>query len=136
MSSPTSHPITAQSSNRTLAPLDTDPDPDAIDLEANEPEKALERLYSPKPFGSRPASPSPASPATTAAAAAGAPSAEDEKKADPFLVTLEGRQHLNPHTWSVPYRWFLTVFTGVLVLNCSASPSTLVATLHGALEVG
>ncbi len=39
--------------------------------------------------------------------------------ADPFLVTLAGRTHLDPHTWSVRHRWFLTVFAGILVLNCS-----------------
>lgn len=26
---------------------------------------------------------------------------------DPFHVTPKGRMHLHPHTWSVPYRWFL-----------------------------
>lgn len=48
-------------------------------------------------------------------------SPENEKKEekDPYLVTLEGRDHLNPHTWPVWYRWWLTAFAGILVLNAS-----------------
>lgn len=38
---------------------------------------------------------------------------------DPFLVTMQGREHLSPHTWGVNYRWFLTAFSGLLVLNAS-----------------
>lgn len=47
--------------------------------------------------------------------------AQEKKKEekDPFLVTLEGREHLNPHTWPVWYRWWLTGFGGLLVLNAS-----------------
>ena len=40
---------------------------------------------------------------------------EKEKEKDPFLVTLEGREHLNPHTWNETYRWFLTALAGFLV---------------------
>lgn len=67
---------------------------------------------------------------------------------DHFLVTLKGREHLNPHTWGEGYRWyvaiyflfansiqglifwryddliryrFLTGFAGLLVLNASKS---------------
>lgn len=29
---------------------------------------------------------------------------------DPFLVTLKGREHLNPHTWGEGYRWYVFVF--------------------------
>lgn len=51
---------------------------------------------------------------------------EEEEEKDPFLVTLEGREHLNPHTWPVWYRWWLTAFAGVLVLNASeSSPQSL-----------
>mgnify|MGYP001590630148 FL=1 len=39
---------------------------------------------------------------------------------DEFLVTLKGREHLSPHSWGVKYRWFLTGFAGLLVLNASA----------------
>lgn len=61
------------------------------------------------------------------AAEAGTPSVTDggslklegESEVDPFLVTLRGREHLDPKTWGVGYRWFLTVFAGLLVLNCS-----------------
>lgn len=45
----------------------------------------------------------------------GAPPAHD----DEFLVTLKGREHLDPHSWSVNYRWFLTALSGSLVLNAS-----------------
>lgn len=37
----------------------------------------------------------------------------------PFLVTLKGRESLNPHTWKVWYRWSITALAGVLVLNAS-----------------
>ena len=38
-----------------------------------------------------------------------------EQEKDPFLVTLEGREHLNPHTWNETYRWFLTGLAGLFV---------------------
>lgn len=44
---------------------------------------------------------------------------------DEFLVTLQGREHLSPHTWGVGYRWFLTGFAGLLVLNASKQLSFL-----------
>lgn len=39
----------------------------------------------------------------------------------PFLVTIKGRESLNPHTWSVGYRWAITGLAGLLVLNASES---------------
>ncbi|GAA5837887.1 hypothetical protein JCM5353_006454 [Sporobolomyces roseus] len=57
---------------------------------------------------------------------------EQEEEKDPFLVTLEGREHLNPHTWPVWYRWWLTAFAGVLVLNAtfaSSAPSNLIPSI-------
>lgn len=39
---------------------------------------------------------------------------------DPFLVTMKGREkELSPHHWGVGYRWFLTLFAGLFVLNAS-----------------
>lgn len=46
-------------------------------------------------------------------------SKKDLKQADQFLVVLEGREHLSPHSWGVKYRIFLTLFTGALLLNAS-----------------
>ncbi|GAA5912849.1 uncharacterized protein JCM6883_004852 [Sporobolomyces salmoneus] len=57
---------------------------------------------------------------------------KEEPPKDPFLVTLEGRDHLNPHTWPVWYRWFLTGFAGLLVLNAtfaSSAPSNLIPSI-------
>lgn len=48
--------------------------------------------------------------------------APPSQEVDEFLVTLKGREHLNPHTWRVNYRWFLTAFAGLLVLNASEFP--------------
>lgn len=54
-----------------------------------------------------------------ARAAAQAEAAEERKKedTDPFLVTLKGRESINPHTWKASYRWFLTLLGGIFVLN-------------------
>jgi hypothetical protein len=52
----------------------------------------------------------------------------DEK----FLVTLEGREHLNPHTWKSSYRWFITGLMGLFVLNAtfaSSGPSQLLPSI-------
>ncbi|GAA6014046.1 hypothetical protein JCM10207_000218 [Rhodosporidiobolus poonsookiae] len=60
---------------------------------------------------------------------AGAP---PEKEEDPFLVTLKGREHLNPHTWAVMYRWAITGLAGLLVLNAtfaSSAPSGLIPSI-------
>ena len=46
-----------------------------------------------------------------------------KEEKDPYLVTLEGRPHLNPHTWNSTYRWALTGFAGLLVLNASFASS-------------
>ncbi|GAA5943153.1 MFS transporter [Sporobolomyces koalae] len=57
---------------------------------------------------------------------------KSDKEDDPFLVTLEGREHLNPHTWPVWYRWWLTAFAGLLVLNAtfaSSAPSNLIPSI-------
>ncbi|GAA6063686.1 hypothetical protein JCM10212_003353 [Sporobolomyces blumeae] len=57
---------------------------------------------------------------------------EGKEEKDPFLVTLEGREHLNPHTWPVWYRWWLTAFAGFLVLNAtfaSSAPSNLIPSI-------
>ncbi|ORY88065.1 major facilitator superfamily domain-containing protein [Leucosporidium creatinivorum] len=71
-------------------------------------------------------------------AAAPAPAPEDE-----FLVTLKGREQLNPHTWNTTYRWALTGFAGLLVLNAtfaSSAPSNLIPSIithfHVSEEVG
>ncbi|CEQ40292.1 SPOSA6832_01927 [Sporobolomyces salmonicolor] len=65
------------------------------------------------------------------------------KEEDPFLVTLKGRESLNPHTWSVIYRWWITAFAGLLVLNAtfaSSAPSNLIPHIiehfHVSEEVG
>lgn len=47
--------------------------------------------------------------------AEGGQEAEKKKEKDPFLVTLEGREHINPHTWKESYRWFLTGLAGLFV---------------------
>ncbi|GAA5963648.1 hypothetical protein JCM3765_003529 [Sporobolomyces pararoseus] len=55
-----------------------------------------------------------------------------KEEKDPFLVTIEGREHLNPHTWPVWYRWWLTGFAGLLVLNAtfaSSAPSNLIPSI-------
>lgn len=52
----------------------------------------------------------------------------DEK----FLVSLDGRGHLNPHNWSVAYRWFVTGLMGLFVLNAtfaSSGPSQLIPSI-------
>lgn len=51
---------------------------------------------------------------------------------DEFLVTLKGREHLNPHTWGTNYRWFLTMFAALLALNAtfaSSAPSNLIPSI-------
>ena len=58
----------------------------------------------------------------------GAPAQED----DPFLVTIKGREHLHPHSWGSKYRWFLTCFGGLMVLNAtfaSTGPSQLIPSI-------
>ncbi|GAA5877931.1 hypothetical protein JCM8547_007083 [Rhodosporidiobolus lusitaniae] len=116
-SSPPSRRPSAPSSEHTLADKS-----DAVDLEKgtkggqedeDEPTAENEVDVPPKPEG------------------APAPSKAEEKE-DPFLVTLKGREHLNPHTWNVNYRWFLTAFAGLLVLNAtfaSSAPSGLIVSL-------
>lgn len=57
---------------------------------------------------------------------------ENGKEHDPFLVTLKGREHLNPHTWNPKYRWFLTGLGGLFVLNstfASSGPSQLIPSI-------
>lgn len=57
---------------------------------------------------------------------------KQEEQKDAFLVTLEGRQHLNPHTWNENYRWFLTALAGLFVLNAtfaSSGPSQLIPSI-------
>jgi hypothetical protein len=53
---------------------------------------------------------------------------------DEFLVTLRGREHLSPQTWNSTYRWFLTGFAGLLVLNASESSLCSLPSCH-ALEI-
>ncbi|GAA6039859.1 hypothetical protein JCM8097_006766 [Rhodosporidiobolus ruineniae] len=74
-----------------------------------------------------------------------APPKKEDKPAeeDPFAVTLKGREHLNPHTWAVWYRWAITGLAGLLVLNAtfaSSAPSGLIASIiqhyHVSQEVG
>lgn len=107
------------SSSRTLSEPTRTVDPD---LEAQEPEKGLERQYSHR-SQREVALEKGANPDNT-------PLAKDDP--DRWLVTLKGREHLNPHTWGVKYRWFLTVFAGVLVLNAtfaSSAPSNLIPSI-------
>ena len=59
-------------------------------------------------------------------------SKKKEEENNPFLVTLEGRPHLNPHTWNENYRWFLTGLAGLFVLNAtfaSSGPSQLIPSI-------
>ncbi|GAA6025071.1 hypothetical protein JCM11491_006062 [Sporobolomyces phaffii] len=61
-----------------------------------------------------------------------APRGDKKDENDPFLVTLEGREHLNPHSWPVWYRWWLTGLAGLLVLNAtfaSSAPSNLIPSI-------
>ncbi|KAK4049005.1 hypothetical protein OIV83_004366 [Microbotryomycetes sp. JL201] len=61
-----------------------------------------------------------------------APTPQQQQPEDPYLVTIKGREHLNPHTWSVAYRWFLTGLAGLLVLNAtfaSSAPSNLIPSI-------
>lgn len=54
------------------------------------------------------------------------------EEVDEFLVTLKGREHLNPHSWGVNYRWFLTMFAALLALNAtfaSSAPSNLIPSI-------
>ncbi|GAA5924642.1 hypothetical protein JCM3775_005432 [Rhodotorula graminis] len=58
--------------------------------------------------------------------------APPKQEDDPFLVTIKGRESLNPHTWSVAYRWAITGLAGLLVLNAtfaSSAPSNLIASI-------
>ncbi|KDE08728.1 hypothetical protein MVLG_01183 [Microbotryum lychnidis-dioicae p1A1 Lamole] len=60
------------------------------------------------------------------------PPSHDDDDEDEFLVTLKGREHLNPHTWSEVYRWCITAFAGLLVLNAtfaSSAPSNLIPSI-------
>lgn len=41
----------------------------------------------------------------------------DEKGVDPFEVRFEAESPEDPHNWSRALRWYLTMLTGVLVLN-------------------
>ena len=61
-----------------------------------------------------------------------------KEEKDPFLVTLEGRPHLNPHTWNSTYRWVITGFAGLLVFNASfasSAPSQLVPAIDAYFDV-
>ncbi|SCV72568.1 BQ2448_4105 [Microbotryum intermedium] len=63
------------------------------------------------------------------------PPSHDDEGEDEFLVTLKGREQLNPHTWGELYRWCITGFAGLLVLNASEStfassaPSNLIPSI-------
>ena len=48
----------------------------------------------------------------------------ETKKPDPFLVTLQGRETINPHTWRNGYRWLLTMLGGLSVLNATFASTT------------
>ncbi|WVR09419.1 hypothetical protein IAU60_006486 [Kwoniella sp. DSM 27419] len=56
--------------------------------------------------------------------------AEREKKGpDPWAVTFQPGESINPKNWGVLYRWFLTGIAGLLVLNstfASSAPSGIV----------
>ncbi|BGP15715.1 hypothetical protein JCM10213v2_003704 [Rhodosporidiobolus nylandii] len=113
-SAPSRRP-SAPSSEHTLA------DRDAVDLEkgAKEEVDTQEEQADVPPKQETPAKGGPP------------PQQGDE---DPFLVTMKGREHLNPHTWSVWYRWWLTGFAGLLVLNAtfaSSAPSGLIPAIMG-----
>ncbi|OWZ29802.1 polyamine transporter 1 [Cryptococcus neoformans AD2-60a] len=51
------------------------------------------------------------------------------KGPDPWAVSFEPGESINPKNWGVGYRWFLTTIAGLLVLNstfASSSPSGIV----------
>lgn len=59
-------------------------------------------------------------------------SAAEREFNEKFLVKLEGREHLNPHTWNSKYRWFITGLMGLFVLNAtfaSSGPSQLLPSI-------
>jgi hypothetical protein len=61
------------------------------------------------------------------------PEEKKKKEEDPFLITLKGREKLNPHTWNSKYRWALTGLAGLLVLNstfASSGPSQLLPSIE------
>ncbi|BGP39645.1 hypothetical protein JCM10450v2_003616 [Rhodotorula kratochvilovae] len=121
----------ASSSSRSTHSAETLADRDAVDLEkaekkAGEGEDA-EHSRSGEPLGQEEVK-------------APAPPKQEE---DPFLVTIKGRESLNPHTWAVWYRWCITALAGLLVLNAtfaSSAPANLIASIithyHVSQEVG
>ncbi|GAA5901619.1 hypothetical protein JCM6882_006025 [Rhodosporidiobolus microsporus] len=118
-STPPSRRPSVPSSEHTLA------DHDNVDLEKGEgakdqgPVGADEEPPSKEEKGGAPAKGGPPG---------GGPPAQE----DPFLVTLKGREHLNPHTWAVWYRWAITAGAGLLVLNAtfaSSAPSGLIPSM-------
>ncbi|KAI5121794.1 hypothetical protein M0805_009786 [Coniferiporia weirii] len=50
------------------------------------------------------------------------PGAEEQRK-NPHLVEFDVNDPANPKNWSRAYRWFLTMFSGLLVLNASFASS-------------
>jgi hypothetical protein len=51
---------------------------------------------------------------------------------DEYEIILQGNEHLDPHNWSEPYRWWLTVLVGFMVLNAtfaSSAPSNLIPSI-------
>ncbi|GAA5830889.1 hypothetical protein JCM11251_001112 [Rhodosporidiobolus azoricus] len=120
-STPPARRPSAPSSEHTLA------DHDSVDLEKGEGKKE-----SPDSEG---VNEKAANKGSKSGAPGGGPPAEEE---DPFLVTLKGRDHLNPHTWAVWYRWALTGVAGLLVLNAtfaSSAPSGLIPDLMERFDV-
>ncbi|KAF8078744.1 major facilitator superfamily domain-containing protein [Lyophyllum atratum] len=51
------------------------------------------------------------------------PIVKDESTADPYLVKFEHSDPLNPKNWSKLRRWYLTIASGVLVLNATFASS-------------
>ncbi|TNY21912.1 major facilitator superfamily domain-containing protein [Rhodotorula diobovata] len=109
----------AHPSSRSSHSGETLTDCDAVDLE-----KADKKSADGKEAGG-------ASDESQSGGASKGPSSPKEEE-DPFLVTIKGRESLNPHTWAVWYRWAITGLAGLLVLNAtfaSSAPSNLIASI-------
>jgi protein-S-isoprenylcysteine O-methyltransferase Ste14 len=51
---------------------------------------------------------------------------------DDFEIILADNPKMDPHNWNTSYRWFLTAFVGLLVLNAtfaSSAPSNLLPSI-------
>ncbi|GAA6055076.1 hypothetical protein JCM3770_001784 [Rhodotorula araucariae] len=123
-------PPHASLSSRSTHSAETLADRDAFDLEKAEKKvgegEDAKHATGGEPIGQEETTPGPS-----------------KQEDDPFLVTLKGRESLNPHTWAVWYRWSITALAGLLVLNAtfaSSAPSNLIFSIinhyHVSQEVG